>query len=101
MASPLFNHGVHIMQTNVTEVLAERQGTHGSFRENARCSQQLKQIVLEHGEPLLNAVQREAMDNICQKISRIITGNPNRVDSWVDIAGYATLAARDIENGAS
>lgn len=98
---PNFNYGVYDMQTNVTEVLAERQGTHGDFRENAHCSQELKYIVLAHGNDLLTAVQREALDNICQKMSRIITGNPNHVDSWVDIAGYATLAAKDIERGAS
>ena len=92
------------MQTNVAEVLKERQGTHGDFAKNAKCSQELKSIVSEFGmdnPELFSSVQREALDNICQKMSRIITGNPNHVDSWVDIAGYATLAARDIENGQS
>jgi hypothetical protein len=92
------------MQTNVTEILAERQGTHGDFHENAKCSQELKSIVYEYGTnnpDLFSSVQREALDNICQKMSRIITGNPNHIDSWVDIAGYATLAAKDIERGAS
>ena len=94
------------MQTNVAEVLKERQGTHGSFTENAKCSQELKSIVYEYGTDnpeLFSSVQREALDNICQKMARIITGNPNHVDSWVDIAGYATLAVKDLEkqNGAS
>ena len=103
MASPLFNHGVHIMQTNVETVLAERQNTHGSFLENATCSQELKGVVYEHGQELIPPIAREALDNICQKMSRIITGNPNHADSWVDIAGYATLVAKDLEkqDGAS
>ena len=87
------------METN--EILAERGKTHGDFAENAVCSQNLKAIVYGHGCELLTPVQREALDNICQKISRIITGNPNHKDSWVDIAGYATLAAREIPDGNS
>ena len=89
------------METNVTKVLAERQNTHGDFAKNAKCSQELKGIVSEFGTDnpeLFSSVQREALDNICQKMSRIITGNPNHTDSWVDIAGYATLAARDLED---
>jgi len=89
------------METNVTAVLAERSHTHGDFAENAKCSQHLKSVVFEHGNMLLTPVQREALDNICQKMSRIITGNPNHKDSWVDIAGYATLAAREIPDGNS
>jgi len=86
------------METNVTKVLAERQNTHGSFLENAACSQALKDVVFEHGEQLMPPIAREALDNICQKMSRIITGNWEHIDSWVDLAGYATLVARHLEN---
>jgi hypothetical protein len=89
------------METNVNTVLAEREGTHGSFAANAKCSQELKAVMLHHGDDILTAVQREALDNIAQKISRILTGNANHVDSWVDIAGYATLVARALTNGDS
>jgi hypothetical protein len=30
---------------------------------------------------------------ICHKIARILNGDPNYADSWVDIAGYAQLVA--------
>ena len=30
---------------------------------------------------------------IAVKIARILNGDPNHFDSWIDIAGYATLAA--------
>lgn len=86
------------METNVKAVLAERAKTHGSFSANANCSQDLKAVVAQYGlECDLTNVQAEALDNICQKIARILTGNPNHVDSWVDIAGYATLAAECID----
>jgi len=35
--------------------------------------------------------QWEALDMICSKISRIVNGDPDYDDSWVDIAGYAQL----------
>jgi hypothetical protein len=41
----------------------------------------------------LAADQQEALDMICHKIGRIVNGDPNYADSWVDIAGYATLVA--------
>lgn len=84
---------------DVQETLAQRQNTHGDFKHNAEASQALKACVREHLGVTLTSVQFEALDNICQKIARIITGNPNHADSWHDIAGYATLAERECENG--
>jgi hypothetical protein len=36
---------------------------------------------------------QEALDMIASKIARIVIGDYDHVDSWVDIAGYATLVA--------
>jgi len=33
----------------------------------------------------------ESLDLICTKLSRIVTGDCNHQDHWLDIAGYATL----------
>ena len=41
----------------------------------------------------LDPDQREALEMIAHKIARIVNGDPNYADSWVDIAGYATLVA--------
>jgi hypothetical protein len=40
--------------------------------------------------------QRESLDMIACKASRILNGDPNHLDSWVDIAGYATIVATRI-----
>lgn len=84
---------------DVENTLATRQSTHGDFSVNAACSQALKDRVKEFTCVDLTPVQLEALDNICQKMSRIITGNPNHADNWHDIAGYATLAERECGNG--
>lgn len=86
---------------DVENTLEERQHTHGDFKVNAACSQALKTMVKQHTCVDLTGVQREALDNICQKMARIITGNPNHSDNWHDLSGYATLAERECNNGNS
>ena len=44
------------------------------------------------GYDRLSPVQREAVDMICLKLSRIISGQSHFRDHWDDIAGYARLA---------
>jgi hypothetical protein len=34
---------------------------------------------------------------ICHKLGRIVNGDPNYADSWIDIAGYAKLVADRLE----
>jgi len=34
------------------------------------------------------------------KLSCIVNGNPDKVDSWVDIAGYATLVSDRLQGNA-
>ena len=85
----------------IDRTLKERASTHGDFAENAIASQVLKQAVRNVATCALTRVQQEALDNICQKMARILTGNPNHADSWHDIAGYATLAEREVLNDAT
>lgn len=78
-------------------ILKERGKTHGDFADNAKVSQELKFIIRTNlGVSELTYVQREALDMICLKVSRILS-NPNVKDHWDDIAGYATLASKDLE----
>ena len=77
----------------VESVLNERQNAHGDFTDNARVMQGLKDCVMaEAGWQKLTLVQREALHMILHKVGRIVSGNPNEPDHWLDIAGYATLA---------
>jgi len=45
----------------------------------------------------LNAMQRESLDMIAHKIGRILAGNPNFKDHWVDGSGYFELIARTLD----
>lgn len=79
------------------ELITERKTTHGDFAENARISQTFKDTARnEKGWGNLNDVQREALDMIFLKISRVLSNNPNFNDHWDDIAGYAKLVSERI-----
>ena len=79
------------METN--ELLAERGKTHGDFTYHAQVTQELKAVMNEHGLAKLSEVQREALEMIQHKIGRILAGDPNFKDHWIDISGYSMLAA--------
>jgi hypothetical protein len=44
-------------------------------------------------------VQQEAFDFIASKLARILSGQAKFADHWRDIAGYAMLVVRELENG--
>lgn len=86
---------LHPIQTT-EEILAERGARYGLFMTHAHITQSLKQTsnsFLRLRSLPLAADQQEALDMIYHKIGRIINGDPDYADSWVDIAGYAKLVA--------
>jgi hypothetical protein len=76
----------------VTDTLLERGERYGSFMSNACIAQQLK-TEMRNGASfgLMSADQREALEVIAQKISRIVSGDADYIDNWHDIQGYAKL----------
>ena len=85
---------------NIDQTLSERGTRYGEFASHAAVSQRLKQMArfeLSYRDKILADDQLEALDMIFHKIARIINGDPDYADSWVDIAGYATLVANRLE----
>ena len=83
--------------TDVDAVLAERGKRYGKFEAHAEITWALKDAMRERGWGRLSPDQRVALDMIAHKIGRILNGDPNYADSWVDIAGYAKLVADRLE----
>lgn len=82
----------------VADTLKERGKTYGNFDDNARVAQHLKDTVrCSSGWKNLAPDQREALEIIASKISRLLIGDPDHIDSWHDIAGYATLIENRLE----
>jgi hypothetical protein len=93
----------HTPQTEVDAILDSRAKDYGKFIEGAEIMQMLKRLVhnyIEKRDTPLAFDQREAIDMIIHKLGRIINGNPDKVDSWRDVAGYATLVADRLEGNA-
>lgn len=84
--------------TDVAAVLETRGASYGSFTGVARNAQRLKHC-FQQGDSYhkLAPDQKEALDMIASKLARIINGDPDYVDSWVDIAGYAKLIVDRLE----
>ena len=79
---------------NITDTLTERGKRYGVFTAHAAITQELKSVIRSRmNGKIIAPDQVEALEMICHKIGRIVNGDPDYADSWVDIAGYAKLVA--------
>lgn len=84
----------------VDNVVDERAITYGKFENLAEVSQRFKDSLhyfLITRNKYLAPDQQEAMELIFHKFARIVNGDPDHIDNWKDIAGYATLVADRLE----
>lgn len=80
--------------SDVRAVLEERGGRYGTFTEQAGVTQAILGVLVPSPSwCLLHPDQAEALHMIAHKLARIVCGDPHYADSWVDVAGYATLVA--------
>lgn len=89
--------------TSVDGVLDARAADYGKFADGARLMQGIKRLIAEHANAQGKTFaddQWEALEMIVHKIGRIVNGNPDKVDHWTDIAGYAKLVADRLEGRA-
>ena len=85
---------------DIVATLTERGNRYGKFSGHAQVTQEIKRVMSRHAAALNKTFtdsQWEALEMIAHKIGRIVNGDPNYADSWVDIAGYAKLVADELE----
>ena len=81
-----------ISQPSVENTLAERGKRYGSFIDHAAIAQGIKNNMwLVEGWTRLAIDQKQALEVIADKIARILNGDPDYVDNWLDIQGYSKL----------
>jgi hypothetical protein len=89
--------------TSVDKTLDARAEMYGKFKDGAALMQSIKRTLADHaakhGKTFADD-QWEALEMIVHKIGRIVNGDPDVTDHWVDIAGYATLIAERLEGNA-
>lgn len=79
-------------QDLIDQILNSREKTHGNFLMKANFIHEIMDNISElYSYQGMEADQKEALHMIIHKISRILYGNANYADNWIDIAGYAKL----------
>lgn len=76
--------------TDVDNTLNERANTHGKFEDVAHYYRYSMRLLENHGEHLTDS-QYMALSMIFGKVARVLSGNPDFVDHWHDMQGYAKL----------
>ena len=77
---------------DVRAILNERRNQHGRLTDHARVCQAMKRAMRDSlGWELLADDMKEAADMIVHKLARTLSGNPNYIEHYRDIAGYAQL----------
>lgn len=98
-SGPNLNDDVRSFASTIDTTIHNRGKTYGKFSDQAQISLNLKTTMA--GTPnwlKLEPDQREALEMVAVKISRILNGDPNFFDSWHDISGYAELVADRLVN---
>ena len=99
----------------IEQTLQQRGNRYGKFSGHAEITQGLKALM--RGEDIdrtdacqealrakwkvLTPSQREALEMVAHKIGRILNGDQNYDDSWVDIEGYTHLVVDELHEAAT
>jgi len=92
-----------VESVSVDKTLDARAEMYGKFKDGAALMQSIKRELSAHAAKHNKTFaddQWEALEMIVHKIGRIVNGDPDVTDHWVDIAGYATLIAERLEGNA-
>jgi len=83
---------------NTNDMSTERGDKYGDFTEQSEISQNIKAAVRNSPNwNNLSADKKESLEAIAMKMSRILNGDPEYDDSWVDIVGYVNLVIRRLK----
>lgn len=87
-----------VTKSEIETVLDERGTRYGSFEGHARITQNIKRAMQDSPNwSKLSDAQKESLEMIAHKIGRILNGDPNYLDSWVDIEGYDHLVVQILQ----
>ena len=85
----------------IDQVLKERGSRYGTFKDHAKISQGLQEVLWGHEKwKSMPSDTRQALVVICDKMARALNGDPEYRDNFVDIIGYATLVLNRIGSDA-
>jgi hypothetical protein len=89
-----------IVMKDVTETLDQRETRYGDYKRVSATSQWLKDIMrVGDSWDTMEPYMQESLDLICNKLARIVNGDPFYDDSWHDVGGYAKLVEIELAKG--
>ena len=97
---PTNDAGEQLLSTE--ETLKQRGNRYGEYHKVSNVSQELKAILYQgavgsgKADSDIPDYVWESMDMICNKLSRVVNGDPLYDDNWRDIAGYAQLVVDEL-----
>lgn len=92
--APLVEAKKGTITDTIADTLTERGKRYGKFTGHAKITQDLKAVMRSCPKwEALAPDQKESLEMVVHKIGRILNGDPDYDDSWVDIAGYTKLVA--------
>ena len=82
---------------SINKTLEQRGSRYGKFKDVAATTYALQEILREaSNHEHMTDDQVIALDMICNKMARIVNGDPSYIDNWHDISGYATLVEQEL-----
>lgn len=84
---------------HIIDILEQKQFQHGDFKDVAAVTKGFHSVIAgspNYKQTMLSNRQVLALEMISHKMARVLCGDPDYVDHWVDIAGYATLISKSI-----
>lgn len=96
-AEPDLNFGAAQASGGVDATLSQRQSQYGCYEDVAHVTQQILSALRIGNYDELPAPMKESLHMIASKMARIVNGDPEYLDNWHDIGGYAKLIEKLIE----
>lgn len=86
------------MTDKINGVVSERDSRHGGFDKVSRVSQDLKRVMVSSPNWChLSDVHKEGLEMVVHKIARVLCGDENYEDNYVDISGYSSVILKYIK----
>ncbi len=86
---------------DIRDTLKERGDRYGAFEDHARLCQGLKDVMKDgRSWNRCSHSQKQALEVIADKIARMLNGDPDYDDNWIDIIGYSQLVLNELKEHA-
>lgn len=80
------------------EIMEQRGEIYGSYTKICQIAESIE-TSLRSGEswPMLRPEQKQSLKMMAHKMARVVCGNTQYRDNWLDMSGYAELVVKEID----